>query len=36
MVCHSREAVSLFYTPTLRNSGKHPLPTGLEAILLHP
>jgi hypothetical protein len=24
------------YTPTLRNSGKTPLPTGLEAILLRP
>jgi hypothetical protein len=24
------------YTPTLRKSGKSRLPTGLEAILLHP
>jgi hypothetical protein len=26
----------LLYTPTLRKSGKPPLPTALEAILLHP
>jgi hypothetical protein len=31
-----RPAFYKFYTSTLRKSGKTPLPTGLEAILLHP
>jgi hypothetical protein len=28
--------VDIKYTPTLRKSGKYPLPTALKAILLHP
>ena len=33
---HLAYAVDNIYTPTLRKFGKTPLPTGLEAILLHP